>query len=54
MIEWIIGILVAKWWMDKEEKKKNLNNIILSDIQEIEQTNCFGYIRNGESIEDLQ
>lgn len=22
MIEWIIGFLVAKWWVDKEEKKQ--------------------------------
>jgi hypothetical protein len=50
MIEWVIGFLVAKWWVDKEEKNKvkqeppegNSNHGI-----------SFGYLKEDESIRDL-
>ncbi|HZS74817.1 MAG TPA: hypothetical protein VFA69_09995 [Candidatus Nitrosotalea sp.] len=52
MIEWFIGFLVAKWWTDKEEKKEK------ERVQEIsgniEFTIPFGYVRDGESVQDLQ
>ncbi|MGI0086890.1 MAG: hypothetical protein ACREBI_02870 [Nitrosotalea sp.] len=49
MIEWLIGFLVAKWWMDKDEKKKQAfsGNIDCNAEQ-------FGYLKNGESLEDLK
>lgn len=50
MIEWIIGFLVAKWWTDKQEKKKQVQEF----TGNIECTIPFGYIRDGESIQDLQ
>jgi hypothetical protein len=53
MIEWIIGFLVAKWWVDKEEKKQKemeqvqfSGNIDYSGIP-------YGYVRDGESVKDL-
>jgi hypothetical protein len=48
MIEWIIGFLVAKWWADKEEKKE------CKSSGNIECTIPFGYVRDGESIQDLK
>ncbi len=52
MIEWFIGFLLAKWWTDKEEKKKK------EQLQEfsgnIELTIPFGYVRDGESVQDLR
>lgn len=52
MIEWIIGFLVAKWWTEKEENKER------EQVQEfsgnIEYTISYGYVRNDETIQDLQ
>lgn len=52
MIEWIIGFLVAKWWTDRDEKRKKpqefSGNIV--DANGIP----YGYVRDGETIRDLQ
>ncbi|MDE1829426.1 MAG: hypothetical protein KGI25_03790 [Thaumarchaeota archaeon] len=51
MIEWLIGLLVAKWWTDKEEKKKVEPEFSGSiDANGIP----YGYVRSGETIRDLQ
>lgn len=50
MIEWIIGFLVAKWWTDKEKKKERTQEL----TGNIECTIPFGYVRDGESIQDLK
>ena len=51
MIEWMIGLLVAKWWADKEEKKeKEPRQFSGSPGFAIP----FGYVRDGESVRDLQ
>jgi hypothetical protein len=51
MIELIIGLLVAKWWTDKDEKKVKTQeftgNVDANGIP-------YGYVRNGETIKDLQ
>jgi hypothetical protein len=47
MIEWIIAFLVAKWWSDRKEKKGFSGNIDYNVIP-------YGYVRDGESIRDLQ
>ena len=52
MIEWIIGFLIAKWWTDKEEKKEKEQTQEFSG--NIEYTIPFGYVRDGESVQDLQ
>lgn len=52
MIEWVIGFLVAKWWTDREEKKKIEKDQAFSG--NIEYTIPFGYLRNGESVQDLR
>lgn len=50
MIEWLIGFLVAKWCTDREEKKKQVKEF----SENIECTIPFGYVRDGESIQDLK
>lgn len=52
MIEWIIGFLVAKWWLDKEDRKEKKQAGEFP--RNIEFTIPFGYIRDGESVRDLQ
>lgn len=52
MIEWIVGFLVAKWWMEKDEKKKKEHRQEFAG--NIEVTVPFGYVRDGESVQDLQ
>ena len=49
MLEWIIGLLVAKWWADKQEKKEPefTGNIDANSIP-------YGYVKSGETIKDLQ
>lgn len=50
MIEWLIGFVVAKWWVDKEEKKKQQDQEFSGNIE------CkipFGYLKEDESIKDL-
>jgi len=54
MIEWIIGLLVAKWWIDKEEKKKRQIEQAQEFSRNLECTIPFGFIHKGESIQDLQ
>ena len=56
MIEWVIGFLVAKWWVDKEEKKKNDPKQMDREYKgfvEYEGMN-YGYVKDGESVQDLQ
>ncbi len=51
MIDLLIGFLVAKWWTDKDEKRKKpqefSGNIDANGIP-------YGYVRSGENIRDLQ
>ena len=51
MIELLIGLLVSKWWTDKDQKKTNpqefTGNIDANGIP-------YGYVRDGETIKDLQ
>lgn len=52
MIEWLIGFLAAKWYMDKEDTKEKKQAQEFSG--NIEYTIPFGYVRDGESVRDLQ
>lgn len=52
MIEWIIGILVAKWWMDEEEKNKLEKYNKAPKCVKLKFP--FGYAKPDESIEDLR
>ncbi|MGB6463282.1 MAG: hypothetical protein WCC52_02280 [Nitrosotalea sp.] len=54
MIEWLIGFLVAKWWTDKEEKNKQKIEQYQTYSGNIEIKIPFGYVRDGEEIQDLQ
>ncbi len=54
MIEWIIGFLVAKWWVDKEEKKQKEmeQDQEYKGFVEYDGMN-YGYVKDGESVKDL-
>ncbi len=49
MIDLLIGLLVAKWWTDRQEKKEPefSGNIDCDGIP-------YGYVKDGETIRDLQ
>ncbi|MDE1766368.1 MAG: hypothetical protein KGI27_08880 [Thaumarchaeota archaeon] len=51
MIDLLIGLLVAKWWTDRDEKRKKpqefSGNIDCNGIP-------YGYVKDGETIRDLQ
>lgn len=49
MIEWLIGFLVARWYMEKQEKKERQGCAESRVCRGL----SFGYLRNGESSDDL-
>ncbi len=52
MIDLLIGLLVAKWWTDRDEKRKKPQEFS-GDIVDANGI-LYGYVRSGEIVKDLQ
>ncbi len=56
MIEWIVGLLAAKWVYDKEEKKSQVDEANIDHdglIPKGRLLNGYGYTRDNEDLRDL-
>lgn len=55
MIEWIIGILFAYWWVYKRKPKRQGQNLQKDEPLGTTGHNGvpFGYLKNDETIRDL-